>query len=405
MTQRFSLLCTSLALTLSTSAAEAPESTPDGLEPEVNLLPTLSTHVEFPHRPTEHLRPDQTPLNATPAATTGEGWQRFAHEFTSTFKFGGYIIGKYNYSDQEGTKSNGGFDIRLMRLYANGYAWRNVYYRFQMEVNDAPGIDRGPRVVDAFVEWQELPYLKVKLGQFKRCFGFENPMSPLDIGLGSFSQIASKLQSINDRIGEHPSSGRDVGVQVQGDFLPIAADRHPFVHYQVGLYNGQGVNHKDINKHKDLIAGVWLSPIKTLNIGAFGWNGRFTSETTGQNINRHRYGVGVKYEADWTVRAEYVHSVGTTLAGGPDRSDGWYTTLGVPVQGVKGLKIYGRWDCYRDDARTWNSLKTNWGLTGNYWMAQNLLLQLNLTHTYDRSLATGKDKHYNVVDVQVAARF
>lgn len=329
-----------------------------------------------------------------------------SNSWLSPIKVGGYIIGKYDYSDQEGVEKNGGFDLRLMRLYGNGYVWKHFYYRFQMEVNDAPGKDRGPRVLDAFVEWQGRPYFQVRIGQFKRCFGFENPMSPLAIGFGSFAQVTSRLQSLNDRIGEHRSSGRDAGVQVQGDFWKVGNDAHPLVHYQVGVYNGQGINHKDANKHKDLIAGLWVSPLRALNIGVFGWNGRYTSEEAPvRSIDRRRYGLGVKYEADWTVRAEYVHSVGGTLKGGPDRSDGWYALLGAPIRKVKGLKLYGRWDCYRDDARTWSGLKTNWAVAANYWLGKNLLFQLNYTHTHDRSLAAGADHHYNVVDVQVAARF
>ena len=69
-------------------------------------------------------------------------------------KFGGYIVGKYSVSDRSGEKSNGGFDLRFVRLYLNGYCFQDFYYRLQVEINDAPGVDKGPRVLDAFVEWQ-----------------------------------------------------------------------------------------------------------------------------------------------------------------------------------------------------------------------------------------------------------
>ena len=325
--------------------------------------------------------------------------------FKPSFKFGGYFIGKYASSDQEGVASNGGFDIRLFRAYGNGYVLPQVYYRFQFELNDAPGTDRGPRLLDAFVEWQPYEAMRLKLGQFKRPFGFENPMSPLDIGFGNFSQIAVKLQSINDRIGAHRSSGRDIGLQVQGDLLRNASGT-PLLHYQVGLFNGQGINHRDLNSHKDLIGGLWVSPVRDLNIGAFGWNGRHTNESDRtQTINLHRYGLGVKYEAAWTVRGEYVHSVGTTLKGGPDRSDGWYVAVGAPIPKVKGLKVYGNWAASRDNAHTWQGLKNDYCLTANYWLNKNFMLQLNYIHTYDRSLAATADRHYNVIDAQVVARF
>lgn len=333
-----------------------------------------------------------------------------------TIKFGGYIMGKYSISDRKGQATNGGFDLRFIRLYADGHVFKDFYYKMQMEVNGAPGENKGPRVLDAFIEWQHFDAFRVRLGQFKRSFGFENPMSPLAIGMGSYSQATMKLASINDRNGEgkfNKSSGRDLGVQIQGDFLP-AADGRKWLHYQVGLFNGQGINRADKDHHKDLIGGLWLQPVKNLCIGGFGWNGRYTNEkytgdaATLSSVKRVRWGAGLKYESDWTVRGEYMSSVGgvTTDASAPVRSDAWYATVGVPV--VDGLKIYGRYDCYRNDRHSWNSLSTNYGLSANYSLGKNLLFQLNYTFTDDRSArhaATPSDSHYNTFDVQVTARF
>ena len=115
----------------------------------------------------------------------------------------------------------------------------------------------------------------------------------------------------------------------------------------------------------------------------------------------------MKYESDWTVRGEYMSSVGgvVTNAAAPDRSDAWYATIGVPV--IKNLKIYGRYDCYRD-AKTWSSLRTDYGISGNYHLGKNLIFQLNYTFTDDRTArraATRTDSRYNTFDVQVTAKF
>ncbi len=354
----------------------------------------------------------------TPGYTfRAKGNKPAAEKMQPSIKFGGYIMGKYSISDRSGEATNGGFDLRFIRLYADGHVFKDFYYKLQMEVNGAPGDNKGPRVLDAFIEWQKFDFLRVKLGQFKRSFGFENPMSPLAIGMGSYSQATMKLASISDRNGEgsyNKSSGRDVGVQVQGDFIP-AADGHKWIHYQVGVFNGQGINHTDKDHHKDVIGGLWISPVKNLSIGGFGWNGKYTNEKYNANdalslksVKRVRWGAGLKYEDDWTVRGEYMSSVGgvVTDATASDRSDAWYATVGVPV--VKGLKIYGRYDCYRNDKRTWKSLCTNYGLSGNYTLGKNLIFQLNYTFTDDRSArhaAAPKDSHYNTFDVQVTARF
>ena len=337
---------------------------------------------------------------------------KILRDMKPTMKFGGYIIGKFNWRDEDNTEENGGFDLRFLRLYVDGKVYQDFYYKFQLEVNGAPGEDKGPRIVDAFVEWQKFDCFRVKMGQFKRSFGFENPYSPLNVGLGTYSQATMKLASIGDRNGEHKSSGRDLGLQVQGDLFP-AEDGHKWLHYQIGVFNGQGINHTDKDKQKDLIGGLWISPIKNLCIGGFGWNGTYVNEkynanapgNTQKKVKRVRWGAGVKYESDWSVRGEYMSSVGgvTTDVTQPRRSDAWYATLGAPV--MKNLKIYGRYDCYRA-AKTWNSLKTDYGLAANYYLGKNLIFQLNYTFTDDRSRQnTAKDRFYNTLDFQVTARF
>lgn len=340
---------------------------------------------------------------------TTDAAQRLWAKADPSIKLGGYVVGKASATDRAGQAAHTNFDLRFVRLYLNGYCFSNFYYRLQMEVNDAPGKDKGPRVLDAFVEWQGLDELRVKLGQFKRPFGFENPYSPLDVGMGAFAQATMKLASIADRNGEHKSSGRDLGVQLQGDVFP-AADGHKWLHYQVGLFNGQGINHKDRDNHKDLIGGIYFQPIKNMAIGGFGWNGTYVNEdykadeagSQWQSVRRVRWGVGMKYESAWTVRGEYMASVGgvATNAVAARRADAWYATLGVPV--VDNLKLYGRWDCLRED-KMWAGLHTDYGFTANYKLGKNLIFQLNYTRTYDRTAPSAR--RYNTADVQVYARF
>lgn len=346
--------------------------------------------------------------DSTRHKTQGTSLSNIVKKIDPSLKFGGYIVGKYSINDRAGQKSNGGFDLRFVRLYLNGYCFQDFYYRLQLEVNDAPGTDKGPRIVDAFVEWQKFDFLRIKLGQFKRSFGFENPYSPLAVGMGSYSQATMKLASINDRNGEHKSSGRDLGVQVQGDLFPSNKDGHKWLHYQVGVFNGQGINHTDKDKSKDLIGGLWISPLKDLSIGGFGWNGTYVNEsykddgTQWKEVSRIRWGAGMKYESNWVVRGEYMSSVGgvATNVNAPTRSDSWYATIGVPA--MKNMKIYGRWDCYRD-AKTWSSMQTNYGLSANYFLGKNLIFQANYTFTDARAATIGK--HYNTFDIQVYARF
>lgn len=352
--------------------------------------------------------------------------QKALDNTNSDIKFGGFIIGKYSINDRKHQSSNSSFDLRLVRLYADGHAFKDFYYRLQLEVNGAPDKDKGPRIVDAFVEWQKYKEFRVAAGQFKRSFGFENHVHPLNVGLGSYSLATMKLTGFADRVGEHSSYGCDQGVQVQGDILP-AADGHRWLHYQVGLFNGQGINHSDKDNHKDLIGGIWVSPLKGARIGGFGWNGKYVNEgymasAKGadydiqlKSVNRQRWAVSAEYEGDWMVRSEYMWSKGKKIGrmkngmdaegvqlykDSPNYADAWYVEAGTPK--VKGFKLMGRWDCYRDNKK-WNSLKQIYELSLTYYFNKNLFIQAEYDITHDKTLA--EDRTYNTFGVQVYCRF
>ena len=323
--------------------------------------------------------------------------------------FGGYVMGKAMATDQD-QSTHSSFDLRMARAYVNGQVL-DLKYRLQMEVTGG-GVgetnEKSVRIVDAYGEWAKYKYFTVRFGQFKRAFTFENPMNPWDIGFGAYSQLTTKLAGMSDRVGEHSSGGRDIGVQVAGDLLPVGNDKHNFLHYQLALYNGQGINQKEKNNGKDLIGGAYVYPIKELAIGVFGWNGSFTKNEI--TVDRRRMAVGLKYESKWTVRAEYATSKGykisdytedgTLKATACDKADAWYMTIGAPLS--KKLKVYAKWDVYRD-TREWDSMKALYCLTANYYFHKNFKLQANYSYTRDKS--TTKDGRYNTFDLQMCWRF
>lgn len=350
--------------------------------------------------------PGETPQAATSAAVK---------QAIQNTTFGGYVIGKASVNDQDGaTHSN--FELRLARLYAKGKVL-DFSYTLQMQVNGIGGSsgEKGPRIVDAWIEWQRLTYARVKFGQFKRAFLFENPMNPWDISFGTYSQATSKLAGMSDRCGEHDSNGRDVGLQLQGDLFPSARDGHTWLHYQVGLFTGQGINHADNNSHKDLIGGIYLSPVKGLNIGWWGWNGRYCS-SSGITVDRRRWSAGMSYQGNFTLRGEYVHSYGYKVNDwdsnngswkGSNKSQGWYVMGGAPVTRDKKLHVYAKVDAYSDYLHLdYSTTKTIYGLTAEYWFVKNLKLQLNANLVRDNATEhNGGDGKYSTVDLQMYWRF
>ena len=199
-------------------------------------------------------------------------------------KFSGFAMASYQATFQDGNNSNS-FDLRLVRASFEGRILNDFYYKIQGQINGNPTtLGSSPRLVDYFMEWQKLDFFRVKLGQFKRPFTYENPMNPIDQGFMGYSQPVSKLAGFSDRTGMHASNGRDIGLQFQGDFLKSKSGRN-LLHYQVGVFNGQGINVKDVDERKDIIGGAWVMPIEGMRIGAFGWEGSYARKSAGKTVS------------------------------------------------------------------------------------------------------------------------
>ena len=356
----------------------------------------------------------------------------------SDIKFSGYVMSQYQYTDQDSKESNS-FNIRMVRMALDGRLMKDFYWKVQLQVNgNTSDLGSSPRMVDAFAEWQKYEAFKIKAGQFKRPFTFENPMHPITQGFMGYSQNVSKLAGFSDRTGEHASNGRDIGVQIQGDLIKNAAGRN-LLHYQVGVFNGQGTNHKDVDQRKDVIGGIWVSPVKGLRIGAFGWTGssarKGTWDVTDANHNvvknedgsvkthsgvrslsKNRYAFSAEYAAkDWTVRSEYIHSQGygftKSLTSGKetdcnvnyaagDQADGFYALMIAPVISKK-LYAKARYDLYRPRAE-WGTSRTQYEIGANYWIGKSIMIGAEYARINDRSLAK---PDYNMIDVEFDVKF
>ena len=316
-------------------------------------------------------------------------------EWFQNVKFSGYGMVQYQASDQKEKETNG-FNLRLA---LEGRAHQDFYWKVQMQINgntyDPDKSSTDIRLVDLFGEWQKYDFFKVKAGQFKRPFTFENPMHPITQGFMSYSQNVSKLAGFSDRCGGNASNGRDIGVQIQGDFLKNAEGRN-LLHYQVGVFNGEGINQKDKDNRKDIIGGAWVMPIKGMRIGAFGWTG--SRADVGE---KNRYALSGEYTADdWTFRTEYIHSQGWNAAHTADKADGIYALCIAPIQKNK-MHVKARYDLYRE-AKEWGQSKTLYEVGADYMFTKNLQINVEYARVNDRTL----EKHdYNMFDIELDFRF
>ena len=360
----------------------------------------------------------------------------------SNVKLSGYGMLQYQYSGQKGAKSNS-FNVRMGRISLEGRIAQDFYWKTQIQFNgNTSTLGNSPRMVDLFAEWQKYEFFKVKIGQFKNPFTFENPMNPIDQGFMGYAQNVSKLAGFSDRAGEHSSNGRDIGLQFQGDFLKNSNGRN-LLHYQIGVFNGQGINTKDVDNQKNVIGGVWVMPAKGMRIGAFGWTGSYarkgtwttieqdltssatptpTKEVTHSGVRKlsqNRYAFSAEYKAnDWTFRSEYIHSTGLAFSKSinnfnDDNSKDCTVNekIGNKAQGVYALviapivskKLYAkaRYDMYEANGKT-DMMKTQYEVGLNYNISKNFTILSEYAFVNDRTLA---DHNYSMADVEVYFRF
>lgn len=343
-------------------------------------------------------------------------------------KVSGFGMLQYQYSSQKDSKANS-FNLRMGRLAVDGKILNNFYWKAQLQFNgNTSTLGASPRVVDLFVEWQQYDFLKIKVGQFKNPFTFENPIHPIEQGFMSYSQAVTAFAGFNDRSGKHSSNGRDIGLQLQGDLFKNQDDR-AILHYQVGVFNGQGINVKDLDQQKNLIGGLWVMPIKGMRLGCFGWIGSYarkgtwtnpdgTVQTGTRSLQQRRYAFSAEYLLnDWTFRSEYIHSTGgafskplnntndeaskdCNLSTAGDQSQGVYAIVIAPIVKEK-LHIKARYDMYQPSKEN-KQQKTIYGIGANYHFNKNLLLEIEYAYVHNKALP---NPNHSIVDVQLNFRF
>jgi hypothetical protein len=291
----------------------------------------------------------------------------------------GLVNLRYQYSDATGNESSS-FDVRRARLDFKGN--HSLFdYRLQVELAGTP------KILDAYLVWKALPCLNVQAGEFKIPFSLENPYGPTTLETIDNSMVISMLSGYSDLSGIS-ANGRDIGLAVNGGFFSRAGYR--VVNYNLGIFNGSGINRADNNQAKDFSGILTVNPFKELSIAAYYYNG-----STSSNVrDRKRAGIGVKYASDkLLVRGEYIQGKTGTL-----ESSGYYVVAGYVV--CPGLQPVLKIDSFRQDLDNKDSNRVCYTIGVNYLPARNLRLMLN--YNYREEAGNG---NYNHLAAQVMVSF
>ena len=197
------------------------------------------------------------------------------------------------------------------------------------------------------------------------------------------------------------------------------------------MFNGQGINVKDVDQRKTVVGGIWAMPVKGMRLGVFGLEGSYarkgtwTDEQTStpksgiRSLSQHRYAISAEYktESDYAFRTEYIHSTGSafktaltktdgaeakdcSLSTNGDKADGYYALVIIPIS-KKQWHVKARYDWYRPTG-DWSKAKTFYEIGMDYEFGKNVEISGEYAFVNDRSR---NKSNYSLLDIQVSFRF
>lgn len=301
-------------------------------------------------------------------------------------KISGYIQLGYNADFGEDiatdpTDFSNTFQIRRARLKLNGDIFTpKIDYCLQVEF-------ASPKIVDAYVRFKPFHQLNIQVGQFKTPFTIENTeYNPKTIEMISSSFAVNNLVEQYRGTG---TTGRNLGINLYGSFWK--REGYSILSYDLGIYNGNGINLKDDNNFKTIVGRVRISPIRHLTLSGSALYGGMdeiedpTGDITLTQKNPYlRYSAGVNYDKPkgLLVRSEYV-------GGGTQgvNSQGVYALAGYHI--TKAWTCVARYDWYQSNTTIKESQNTRYGLGVVYQPFKYLRAQLyyynQVNHDYSKN--------------------
>lgn len=326
------------------------------------------------------------------------------------FKVSGYIQAGYDYLWNEDGTTTSTFHLRRARISLQGDIYKGAKgakasYRLQIDLcKELP-------IMDLWVKYQPVNQFGVQFGQFKVPISIENTdYNATKLEFINYANTVQRLvrMSSSDLQGIN-SSGRDIGALLYGGF--IKKDGYSIINYEVGVFNGSGINTKDKNKSKDIAARLTIQPLQKLKIAAYYMGGETDAssliekyptmvvDNSGVNtkyLGYNRYGGGFDFNNKHIfARSEYIG--GQT---GAMRSEGVYAQVGYKF--LNKCSVGVRFD-YFDENKADDGNQMNYSVAASYHPWKYLRLQAEYTRqTYNHIVGS---KNSNGLYLMVSAIF
>jgi len=257
-------------------------------------------------------------------------------------KLDGYF--QVRYSDDDATDTSE-FLVRRARFNIRGPVSDRVSYRIELQM-DAKEKGGGPtsktqlRTLNADYKLDK-GYLRI--GQAKVPWGYELLESVPDLWTGERCLFMDRL---------FPNQ-RDIGVM----YAYQAAATKP--EFDLGIYNGTGINASDNNKTKNVMARVNF-PVRNGSVALSGYTGKNGADAS--QTDQDRYGASARFK--WPGGAHFMAEFVTGRDLGSDIR-GYYAQIGHPLAKTRPDLLFAKYDQYDEDTDASDNLFKRWSL--GYW--------------------------------------
>ncbi|MBO5901199.1 MAG: hypothetical protein J6Q36_02125 [Alistipes sp.] len=339
---------------------------------------------------------------AAEAQTTAEKVKSFANEHMT---LSGYLQAGFEWNEANDPTTT--FYLKRARVSLTGnFLQEKMDFRLQVDMAGSP------KICDLYFRYKPLNELNIQLGQNKLPFAMENELcGPTTFEFIEYSYLTMYLTRNANKYDGIAATGRDIGAQLYGGF--IQREGYNIINYNVGVFNGAGINVKDNNSSKDFVGRIIVKPIKDLSISASYMYAKTTTvkeedyiaineqsllpELKTRKIANHfeapRWSVGAWYNSrHWVARSEFAQA-----NFGGNLTNTLYALAGYHFE--KPWSVAARYEFIRDEANILNEERITLG--GVYKPYKFLRLQLNASYTLNHA----SDRNTPGVNLLVSAIF
>lgn len=326
---------------------------------------------------------DRKPLLGAPAADGPRDFNYWAGAVGSRLKVTGYAQAGYNATLNEKANNTNSFEMRRVILMVGANITPNFFAFFMHDFKSGS-------MQEYYMEYRMNKAFNVRLGQSKKEFSMENPMSPTVLeSISPMSQGVFWLNGYDPLISN--GSGRDMGLLIYGDVLGGR------LRYAAEVLNGGQINTSDKNNQKNFVGKLEYKFLPNLRIGVSGEIGHGYSVAyspynpdlydnvakQGQTYRQNRWAFSGEWKSEKTGTDYYKNrcaSVRGEVLGGMDgnvHSFGGYVSAAIPV--YKQLDVVAMVDNYNYNTKK-NYLQTNLMAGLQVWLHTKCRLQLQYTY-------------------------